>query len=244
RVAAGIAHEVKNPLVAVRTFAELLPEQYEDPEFRDGFSKLVLQEVDRIDGLIAQLLNYARPKPPKLEPVDLNKLIQETLQLVNYQFTRQQILIQNKLSTGLPLIMADVSQIRQVILNIILNATQVMPDGGSLRLTTRVPWATPKHDAASYLLPTAEMVEVEIANSGPQIPQDQREQLFEPFFSTRSNGTGLGLSICKRIITEHHGQIWVSTTEDGLTAFLLRLPTTTSQAPEGTQGSPRESLKK
>lgn len=223
-LAAGIAHEVKNPLVAVRTFAELLPDKYGDPEFREGFSRIVLREVERIDGLIGQLLNYARPTPPRLEPVDLTCVIQETLELVGHELSRHHIVLERRYDSDLPRVMADAAQLRQAVLNIALNATQMMPGGGVLRVSTRGSGVAAEPKRAPYLLRAEMMAEMEIANSGPPIPLEHRERIFEPFFSTRSGGTGLGLSICKGIVTEHKGQIRVSETEDGLTAFIIRLP--------------------
>lgn len=220
-LAAGIAHEVKNPLVAVRTFAELLPEKHEDVEFREQFSQVVVQEVDRIDRLIGQLLHYARPQPPRLEPVGLNELIQETLQLLSYEAARCSVQVETEFAEPLPRTMADASQLRQVVLNIALNAIQAMPEGGVLRITTRL---LQGRTAAPYLLPAEERIEIVFANTGPHIPEAHLARLFEPFFSTRSEGTGLGLSICKRIVTEHHGEIRAATTEEGLTAFIIHLP--------------------
>lgn len=223
-LAAGIAHEVKNPLVAVRTFAELLPERYADAEFRESFSRVVLNEVDRIDRLIAQLLNYARPTPPRLEWVDINAIAQAPLELLAYQATRQSVTITQRLASDLPEVMADAAQLRQVILNIALNAIQVMSNGGVLRVSTRRQSPHRQLPAHAYLFAAEGMVEVEIANSGPPIPPEHTERVFEPFFSSRTGGTGLGLSICKRIVAEHHGDIRVITTEDGLTAFVVGLP--------------------
>lgn len=220
-LAAGIAHEVKNPLVAVRTFAELLPEKHDDVEFREQFSQVVVREVDRIDRLIGQLLHYARPQPPRLEPVDLNELIRETLQLLSYEAARCSVQVETEFDQSLPRAMADASQMRQVVLNIALNAIQAMPGGGILRITTRL---LQGRTAAPYLLPAEERIEIVFANTGPRIPEAHLARLFEPFFSTRSEGTGLGLSICKRIVTEHHGEIRAGTTEEGLTAFVIHLP--------------------
>ncbi len=221
-LAAGIAHEVKNPLVAVRTFAELLPEKYGDPEFREGFSRVVLGEVERLDGMISQLLDYARPAPPKLEPVEMNAVVEQTLQLVGYQIAKHSVRPTRLFAPNLPPVMADASQLRQVVLNVLLNAVQVMPPGEVLRLTTRRVGGPGERGGS---LSTPEAVELEIANGGPAIPREHLERVFEPFFSARSGGTGLGLSICKRIIAEHRGRIWASITDEGLTAFIIQLGT-------------------
>lgn len=237
-LAAGIAHEVKNPLVAVRTFAELLPEKYEDPEFREGFSVLVVREVDRIDRLIGQLLSYARPAPPRLEILNLNTVVEDTLRLLNYEFERHAIRVEMLLAPDLPPVRADVQQMQQVVLNIALNASQVMPDGGLLRVTTRGVGGRAEDRGVPYLLQAERMAEIELANTGPRIPEASLERIFEPFYTTRSEGTGLGLSICKQIVTGHHGQIRAAVTDDGLMAFIVGLP---AAAPQ-TEATPPETL--
>ncbi|NLC56274.1 MAG: hypothetical protein GX774_05500 [Armatimonadetes bacterium] len=237
-LAAGIAHEVKNPLVAVRTFAELLPEKYEDPEFREGFSVLVVREVDRIDRLIGQLLSYARPAPPRLEILNLNTVVEDTLRLLNYEFERHAIRVEMLLAPDLPPVRADVQQMQQVVLNIALNASQVMPDGGLLRVTTRGVGGRAEDRGVPYLLQAERMAEIELANTGPRIPEANLERIFEPFYTTRSEGTGLGLSICKQIVTGHHGQIHAAVTDDGLMAFIVGLPAAAPQA----EATPSETL--
>lgn len=223
-LAAGIAHEVKNPLVAVRTFAELLPERHADPEFREGFSELVLRELERVEQLIGQLLSYARPKPPRLERICVNDVIAETLDFLAYELSRQGVRVETRYAADLPVVQADPQQLRQVVLNIALNAVQVMAEGGVLRVTTR------KAGGGLYPVWGGERVEIEIANTGPPIPEADRDRIFEPFYTTRGGGTGLGLPICKRIIAEHRGDIRVGTTREGWTAFVIWLPAESGEA--------------
>ncbi|MDH7569912.1 MAG: ATP-binding protein [Armatimonadota bacterium] len=231
-LSAGIAHEIKNPLVALRTFAELLPESYDDPEFRFQFAPVVLEQVQQIVGLIDRLLDYARPRPLVVAPADLNQLLEETLQLLSYQIAQHEVAVERAYHPSLPPAMVDAGQFRQVVLNITLNALQVMPKGGFLRVTTRMAGAPPEPLARTFRAAPAPAVEMEIANSGTTIPPELRERIFEPFFSQRSGGTGLGLSICRRIVTEHQGSIRATTTDDGLTAFVVRVPAAVAPAVE------------
>ena len=216
----GIAHEIKNPLVAIKTFAELLPERFSDTDFRDDFSKVVRIEIDRIDGLVGRLRGLAIPR---LEPgtlTDLRKPISDTLSLLRGQLEQMQIIVQRSLGSSQALVTIDPAQAKQLFLNLFLNAIEAMAPGGQLAVTiVRLqrlgqPW-----------------VQVEITDTGPGIPDAIRSKIFEPFFTTKPRGSGLGLAICRSITDAHRGTIRAETAfSEGGTRVLIEFPAANVQA--------------
>lgn len=204
-LASGIAHEVKNPLQAVKTFAEFLPQKMDDKEFLNKFSNIVGKEVGRIDNLVHQLLDFAKPNPLTLNKVNLNELLCDTLDLLNSHFIKCNIQITKNFdrSSDPIFILADLNQLRQAFLNIILNAIEAMPTGGTLTI------GVSSHEQRAM---------IHVSDTGNGIPQKDLSHIFDPFYTTKDHGTGLGLSITQRIIQEHNGKIFVeSKLEKGTT---------------------------
>ena len=195
-LASGIAHEIKNPLVAIKTFAELLPERFSDGDFRDEFAKVVITEIERIDDLVARLRGLATPAVRPLPPVDIREPLQETLALLRGQFEQSRVAIHVSYASDLPLIAADVSQLKQLLINLFLNAIEAMEFGGDLlvRVCTREQFGV-------------HMLLVEITDTGCGIPEELLTKIFDPFVTTKSRGSGLGLSICRGITDAHHATI-------------------------------------
>src|SRR5690349_919861 len=197
-LASGIAHEIKNPLVAIRTFAELLPERFRDEEFHGEFSKVVMREVGRIDGLVARLRELATRPAQQLTALDLRTPIDETLALLRGQLEQKQIRVSTEYGNTPPLMLGESNLVKQLFLNLFMNAIEAMSTGGelSVRLRTRQSLAS-------------NGVVAEVTNTGSEIPDDVLRQIFEPFFSTKPGGSGLGLAICRNIADAHRATIRV-----------------------------------
>jgi two-component system NtrC family sensor kinase len=223
---AGLAHEIRNPLVAIRTFTQLLPERYDDPEFRDVFHGLALKEVDRICGLINDLLSFARPSRPKVAEENLNDVIDVVARMLENQAKDKNVKITREFSADLPKAWFDREQLKQVFMNLILNAIQAMRDGGSLVIATRV---SSDGDSNS----SRRCVQVEIRDTGIGIPEENLERIFDPFFTNKEGGSGLGLAISHQIIQEHGGRILVRSKIKEGTSFFVNLPLEKSPAGAG-----------
>lgn len=211
QLALGAAHEINNPLQGIFSYLEILAERTEDEKEKAEIN-LVLENVNRISETIRGLLNFARPSPPQFTKINLNLLIEETLSFLSHQPIFRKIKITKILAPSLPLITADLNQIRQVLTNMFINAAQAMPDGGELKVTTS------KIKFKDY-------VQIEIADTGCGIPPENLNRIFDPFFTTKKNqGTGLGLSISLSYIRSHGGEISVQSTVGQGTTFTIILP--------------------
>jgi PAS domain S-box-containing protein len=208
-VAAGIAHEIKNPLVSIKTFIQLLPKKYLDQEFRDSFSGVAAQEVEKINNLINQLLDFVRPYSLKLQPADLHELMNETLLLVESQLTEKKIKVMRQ-DVPVPETMVDRERMKQVLLNLILNSIDAVSENGNLWLS---------------IMPHYEgFITIEFADNGCGIQADNLQKIFTPFFTTKHKGSGLGLAMVNRIIEEHNGSISLESTPNVGTRFTIELP--------------------
>lgn len=191
----GIAHEIKNPLVAIKTFAELLPERFTEDDFRNDFSKVAIREIERIDELVGRLRGLVTPQPQQLMPVDLREPIEETLSLLRGQLEQARIRVSIHYDTTGVLVAGDRAQLKQLFLNILMNAIESVASDGEIAIRVR-----PKSATESTLL-------VEIQDSGTGIPQHLLEKIFDPFITTKPHGSGLGLSICRGIAEAHRAHI-------------------------------------
>ncbi|HXJ86379.1 MAG TPA: ATP-binding protein [Candidatus Binatia bacterium] len=200
----GIAHEIKNPLVAIKTFAELLPERFLDTDFREDFSKVVGTEIDRIDGLVGRLRSLAAPVPEQIGPTDIREPILETLALLRAQFEQTRTAVHRDLGTSSLLVAVDPTQVKQLLLNLFLNAVEAMGHGGQLEI-----------QGGSKQINNKPWVYVTVSDTGPGVPDAIRSKIFEPFFSTKARGSGLGLAICRSIIDAHRGTITVQPRDRG-----------------------------
>jgi signal transduction histidine kinase len=196
-MAFGIAHEIKNPLVAIKTFAELLPERYEDTDFREGFLRIAVKEIDRIDELVARLRGVGEPESRPLQPLDVMEPLNDTLSLLQGQFTQRNIEIHREFAGTLPIIRGDLSQLKQLFLNVMLNAIEAMEHGGLLTVATRV---RQHRDDSTWVV-------IDIADTGEGIKGSESERLFDPFVTTKPRGSGLGLSISRGIADAHRAAI-------------------------------------
>ena len=210
-LSATIAHEVNNPLGIIKNYLALIGQQLtaEDPNY--PFYQVIKEEVDRIARIVRQLLDFYRPKAEEIAPVDLSQILDETVVLLEKQLVSSNIEVVKNLPRSLPKIEASPAQLKQVFLNLLMNAREVMPEGGKLEVTTR--------SENGY-------VEAEVADSGAGIARDNLEKIFEPFFTTKreKGGTGLGLSVCLGIVKKHGGSIQARNRAPRGAAFIVRLP--------------------
>jgi len=230
-MAAGLAHEIRNPLGAIKGAA-----QYLDPaSLREGDAEIlqiIVEEVNRLDGVVAQFLDYSRPMSPgateKLTPTDLNDVLSRTVKLIEGSLPPN-VRLELSLEPDLPRILGDAEQLKQVFINLALNAVQAMPDGGRLAVRTRRP-RQPLELGLSDSSPryAADQVEVRFADTGAGIPEEAKDRIFIPFYTTKSKGTGLGLAISQRIVKAHGGSIEVQSRLGEGSEFILRFPSATA----------------
>jgi PAS domain S-box-containing protein len=222
-LSAGMAHEIKNPLVSIKTFAQLLPERYLDSDFRETFSNLIGHEIDRIDTLVNQLLRFARPAKPHLKPMHVHDVLEKSLMLVGHRLYQKEIKLTRSWDANVDTIRADADQIEQVFLNFFLNAIEAMKGGGELAVATEICPAA-EWTISSTNGDVGEVLRVTIRDSGEGIRREDIPHVFDPFFTTKDYGTGLGLSVVHGIIQEHGGQIEVESELSKGTAFHILLP--------------------
>jgi signal transduction histidine kinase len=203
-MASGIAHEVKNPLVAIRTFAELLPERFTDEEFRTDFARVMLNEIDRIDGLIGQLRGLALASPRTMTPLDIQAPLDHLLTLLKDKFEQASVSVTVIRECDRPIVASNVDEIKQLFLNVLINAIDAMADGGRLAIRISSP--------ANLGRPG---VVVEFSDTGCGIPPDLLDSVFDPFITTKANGTGLGLSISRGIADAHGATISARNNDPG-----------------------------
>jgi PAS domain S-box-containing protein len=212
----GIAHEIKNPLVAIKTLAELLPEQYDDEEFRDTFTKVALNEVDRIDTLVRRLRSLSSGAVVPFHVVNVLTSLEETLSLISGELTRHHIKVVRDYQSPVPLIMGDHDQLKQVFVNLCLNSVEAMGNGGVLTVAVG--------SQGKHMGQYSELC-IEIADTGPGIPAEHLATIFDPFFTLKEQGTGLGLAICRGIMDHHRGSIAAANRLEGSGAvFAVKLP--------------------
>jgi len=219
-IAGGFAHEVRNPLTSIKTFIQLAPERKDDRHFIGEFSRMVLNDVNRIERLIQEILDYARYMEPKLTDEDLNEIVSSCLYFIQVKADRRGIKIEKELASELPRGMLDRQQIKQVLLNLLLNAMDAIGENtGTLRVRTH---RLQKPDGEVW-------AQIEIEDTGHGISIENLDHIFDPFFTTKhaspvNEGTGLGLTIAHQIILEHRGEIRVQSTEGIGTTFRINLP--------------------
>ncbi len=214
QLAAGVAHEINNPLTGIVTYSQLLLERTPEAGFTRSSLEKIVTQANRCRKIVRGLLDFSRQSKPDERPCNVNTVLQDCVALVANQALFQNIRIERRFAEDLPLVPMDPSQIQQVFLNLILNAAEAMPNGeGTLRLATR-------------LDPSGRRVEVEFADTGCGIRAADLERIFEPFFTTKGSrrGTGLGLAISYGIVKEHQGTIHVTSTVGRGTTFTVALP--------------------
>lgn len=225
QLAASVAHEVNNPLAGILVYTSLLLRKYEQNTIQSEDTKNQLhkmkKELERTTRIIRNLLDFSRQSDPSIRLLDVNKVVEAALLLVKHQISLEHISLKIELKEDLPSVFADFDQIQQVMINIILNATQAMPDGGSLTITTSIAKGTVISESKK------DAVRIDIKDTGVGIPKENLSRLFTPFFTTkeRGKGVGLGLPVVHGIIERHKGKIEVSSDLNMGTTFSIFLET-------------------
>lgn len=208
-LAAGLAHEIKNPLTAIKTFVEFLPEQHTDPHFIEKFHRIVGEEVEKLQAITQNLLLFAKPEPSCLEPLEVSEMIESTLLLLKGHCGKQGIKVETRVASAL-MILGDRVRLKQAVLNLCLNSIEAMDSDGTLRIEVV--------DRNTH-------VELAVHDTGCGIPPEHLVEVCKPFFSTKASGTGLGLSVVQSIIEEHRGRLRIASVPGKGTHVTLELPT-------------------
>ena len=214
---AGIAHEIRNPLMGVRGATQLLQGESSFPPALKEYTDVVIREVDRLNSLVEGMLAFAQPSPPRLVECNVNQIMEEILALEEPVLVRRGITVRRIYDPQVPPIAADPDQIRQVFLNLIRNGAEAMERGGELTVESAYERRSPRCFGLSVAV-------VKVIDQGPGLSPEARERLFDPFFTTKPTGTGLGLAICHRIVGDHRGSIEVADAEEGGCAATVLLP--------------------
>jgi signal transduction histidine kinase len=207
-LAAGMAHEVRNPLGAIGGAVEILETDYPPTHPHREFVEILRKEIDRLKGIAGKYLNFARPDPPEPRPLDPNEAVRSAVDLLSKTAARASVRIELRLAPDLPPALADPGQVQQALVNLLLNGIQSMPGGGVLEVDTSL---------------RSGAVEIALRDHGGGLPEGPVERIFEPFFSTQPGGTGLGLAISRRIAESHGGRLTAEPAEGGGARFRLAL---------------------
>lgn len=193
-LAAGVAHEIRNPLSSIRGFAQFLHHRLKDRTKEQEYAAVMVREIDRINVVLSDLLRLARPAKPVNTPTSLPDLLHHVLKLVAGDAQKKRIILETAISDNLPEIRLDTNQITQALLNLLQNALHATPLGGSVVM-------------GAHFVPDKSEIGIWVKDSGPGVPTEERNRIFEPFFTTREEGTGLGLAIVDTIVSQHGGRI-------------------------------------
>ena len=220
-LAAGLAHEIKNPLGGIKGAAQLLERELPDGSELCEYTGIMLKEVQRVNKIVEELLELASPRPLKPSKVNLHKTLGDILILQKRAVGKKSINFLQQFDPSIPPLLGDEALLIQLFLNLIKNAVEAVKEIGVIRVTSRV--------VADYSMTQkgerrSRMVAIEISDDGPGINKDDMEHLFTPFFTTKPNGTGLGLAICQKIVSEHRGMIKVDSDPTKGTTFTVMLP--------------------
>ncbi len=208
-LSAGMAHEIRNPLGSIRGTAEILRDGTEKNDKRYEFAEIMVREVDRLEGVVRDFLNFARPATNGMTSVSVCDALQEVVTLTRQQALKNGVEISLKGTHPEREVSGDFEQYKQAFLNLVLNALQAMPDGGTLEISCSE---------------ADDRLRVVFADNGPGIPAELHDRIFNPFFTTRSDGTGLGLAITHRIIDGHGGRLSVESHPGEGARFIVELP--------------------
>ncbi len=241
-LAAGVAHEIRNPLAGISSAAQVLLTRFEPRDDRQKFCRVIIEQVDRLDHTVTSLLKFARPPEPQLRPTVLPDVIERVLTLEAERLAEGKVAIERRYAARVPTLYLDPGLIEQVLLNLVQNAVQAMPGGGSLTLelglaTRRTRGAersrgrrsldaTPAAGEAARAGGPDEIpvVRLRLLDTGQGVPKEVLPRLFDPFFTTKASGTGLGLSISQSIIQEHGGAISIASREGRGTTVIIEFP--------------------
>lgn len=216
-LSAGMAHEIRNALVAIKTFVDLLLEKNKD----DDLAEIVSHEMERMVSLVSQILKFAVPAQPVFSRISVHKILERSLLLAQHRAEGRLITFDRKFDAEKDVIEGDNHQLEQAFVNLLLNAVEAISGSGSLSVTTEATTDDENHAREGE---SRRCLRIRISDSGVGVTQENMRRLFEPFFTTKQNGTGLGLAVTRRIIEEHNGTIRVESQPGKGTTFTVLLP--------------------
>ncbi len=216
-LAASMSHEIRNPLVAIKTFAQLLPERFDDPDFRKDFNEIVVQEIDRLDKIITQINNFAHPSELVMKPVDVRSSVKKAIELAKGRVAKNGVLIDTTLPNDLPRVLGDEDALAEAFAHIVANAAEATSGQTKPKITL----------AAKSIKEGGRTsgVVITVQDNGRGISPDLREKIFSPFCTTKARGMGLGLPIVKRTVFDHNGRVDIDSNPHG-TSVSIMLPAT------------------
>jgi len=217
--AAGIAHELRNPLTAIRSTVQYLENEFDQGTDQRKLAHDILDDVDRLNNIVGNLLSLARPAQSNPEEIDIRREIERCANFIEAKAKSQNIKLQTDFKKDLSKLRFDQAELRQVLLNVMMNGLQAMPEGGMLLIK-----ACCLVEEAHDFVAGSERILIQIEDEGPGIPANLRQKVFEPFFTTKPGGTGLGLAICNSIVKRYNGEIWIEQAEGGGTEVRISLP--------------------
>jgi PAS domain S-box-containing protein len=219
-LAASMSHEIRNPLVAIKTFAQLLPERFEDADFRKEFNEIVVSEIDRLDKIITQINNFAHPPELVLKPIDVRTPVKKAVEIARARYgINGKVELETSLPSNLPRVLGDETALAEAFAHLVANAAEASADRSKPRITLS---AKPVRESEH-----SSVVVVTVQDNGTGIAPDIKEKIFSPFCTTKPRGMGLGLPIVKRTVFDHHGRVEVDSTPKGTQVSVL-LPAATT----------------
>jgi two-component system sensor histidine kinase HydH len=230
-VVASITHEIKNPLVSIGGFARRLDRNLQENSPEKKYMRIVLKEVKRLEHILNETLSFSREPAAPMNHQDVNRIIEETLSILEGELTERGIAVRKKLSLALPLLLSDPQQIKQIFLNLFLNASQAIGQKGVLSVKT-----------SKVKQPYGKFIQIEVTDTGGGIHQENLDNIFNPFFTTKQNGTGLGLAITHKIIRQYGGDIEVINRPGVGATFLVRFPIAESKPSRSRKTGKKPSL--
>ncbi|MBC8218366.1 MAG: GAF domain-containing protein [Planctomycetes bacterium] len=217
--AAGIAHELRNPLTAIRSTVQYLGDEFDQGTNQRKLADDILGEVDRLNKIAGNLLSLAQPAESNPEQIDIRQETERCVDLIKAKAKSQNVKVETDFGDTLPTLTFDPAELRQVLLNVMMNGLQAMPEGGTLLIGASC-LPEDSRDSASV----ADRILIHIEDEGPGVRSDVRQKVFEPFFTSKAGGTGLGLAICNSIVRRYNGEIWMEQAESGGVAVKISLP--------------------
>ncbi len=243
QMAAGIAHEVRNPLMAIKLLIQALADGRTGDRLRPRDIQVLEEEIIRLEQIISSFLDFARPPRPDKKPVEVAALVEQVAERIRGRADLQSVIVE-VVAPRLPVVAEiDPNQLQQVLYNLFFNALDAQPAGGRVHIEIRTDTvateslASDPAQSAALRLPGTAFVEIRVEDEGPGLPTRLTERVFEPFVSTKEAGMGLGLSICRRIVESHDGEIRAANRNEGGAVFTLRFPFERSRSLAGTNGT-------
>ena len=234
KMAASFAHEIRNPLSSMQMLAQMLMRTEDLSEARRKQSmQYILEEIERIDVIVKGFMDFARPASLRSAPHDLSQALQEVLDLMDANLNHHQISLIKKFTPNLPPISLDRDKLKQAFMNIVLNAMEAMPEGGTLEILTmrQIASTNKTNEVREFASGDSDKVRIDVVDTGIGIPPEDLNRLFEPFFTTKSQGTGLGLANAKRVLEQHGGDIQSKSVVGQGTTMSLWLPLPSNPSP-------------